>query len=331
MTVAINSAVGVNFAEIPPLPPALRNTAQQKKLVIFVGAGVSRLFGAPSWEEMARKLLQQLIEANYLSYAESSQLRELDPKIKISIAMDLSSTNNFKPNFQEVLKPTYESTGTAYQDLYSIGTPIVTTNYDDFLDQIAESQLPVQLKAEAGTKAVDQSGEVPLPLARRVYFRREDLRMENLQPGNVLHLHGSMRDITSMVLTTKDYMEHYNNPIVSDFLRELFASKTILFIGYGLDEEEILGPILRSRKSNGSKSQSENHYRLFPRYSHEGGLFQLLRRYYQNHCNVDLIDFCIDKRDHRQLSDVLRRWASELKPTSEFLDKIKTIDEALSG
>jgi hypothetical protein len=46
-----------SIPEVPPVPVELRTAAQLGRLVIFVGAGVSRLVGGPSWLEFADDLL----------------------------------------------------------------------------------------------------------------------------------------------------------------------------------------------------------------------------------------------------------------------------------
>ena len=48
-----------------------------------------------------------------------------------------------------------------------------------------------------------------------------------------------------MVVTTKEYLEHYDHDNVQQFLGELFEKKTVVFLGYGLEELEMLEHILR--------------------------------------------------------------------------------------
>ena len=42
------------------IPPEIEQAALSGNLVIFVGAGVSKLAGAPSWDEFATKTLEDL-------------------------------------------------------------------------------------------------------------------------------------------------------------------------------------------------------------------------------------------------------------------------------
>ena len=46
-------------------------------------------------------------------------------------------------------------------------------------------------------------------------------------------------------MTTPQYLTHYEDNRVQEFLDELFERHTVLFVGYGLEEWEILERILR--------------------------------------------------------------------------------------
>ena len=52
------------FNPIPRIPPEIENAGQAGELVVFVGAGVSRLINCPSWDGFADKLLVQLVPLN---------------------------------------------------------------------------------------------------------------------------------------------------------------------------------------------------------------------------------------------------------------------------
>jgi hypothetical protein len=49
-----------NIPDIPPVPKAILEASSQGKLIVFVGAGVSRIIGCPSWQEFANEYLKDL-------------------------------------------------------------------------------------------------------------------------------------------------------------------------------------------------------------------------------------------------------------------------------
>ena len=80
--------------EAPDLPEEIRQAALAGNLILFVGAGISRLLGMPSWTGMARKQLEYLRDNEALNYSEIEQLSALDPKKQLSIATQIADEND---------------------------------------------------------------------------------------------------------------------------------------------------------------------------------------------------------------------------------------------
>ena len=53
----------------------------------------------------------------------------------------------------------------------------------------------------------------------------------------MVHIHGCVDDPDSMVITTRTTVHSFPHKCM-DFLRHLFEKKTVLFLGYGLEEIE---------------------------------------------------------------------------------------------
>jgi hypothetical protein len=64
------------FNPAPAIPPELENAAQSGELVVFVGAGISRLINCPSWDGFANSILQQLVP-NGIDYHDLSQIKTI--------------------------------------------------------------------------------------------------------------------------------------------------------------------------------------------------------------------------------------------------------------
>ncbi|MBK7867917.1 MAG: hypothetical protein IPJ75_13605 [Ignavibacteriales bacterium] len=73
------------IVEFPEVPTQIIEAYNQKKLVIFIGAGVSRLVGCKGWDQLA----QELIEACYLEQkAPGKSLINYSTKIKLGNISD---------------------------------------------------------------------------------------------------------------------------------------------------------------------------------------------------------------------------------------------------
>ena len=95
-----------------------------------------------------------------------------------------------------------------------------------------------------------------------------------------MHLHGCIDAPESMIITTRQYLDHYSSVEVQEFLRYLFKRKTVLFLGYGLDEIEVLEYILRRGGADQQSSELTTRYMLQGFFNAEMSLFDLLRDYY---------------------------------------------------
>ncbi|PLY13888.1 MAG: hypothetical protein C0631_12745 [Sedimenticola sp.] len=333
----------MQIEEIPPIPDGLRDAAQRGTLIPFVGAGASRLAKCPSWNELADGVLQQLIEAGKFSHGQLDQIRNQPPRVKLSIARHLAEEHDFRIDYQTVLHPGSGLNDPVGQRLYTslskLGRTFVTTNYDRWLDAkvIVPGATMRGASGQSDTSVSDQQ--------RRVLYKIEDFTYANLNmPDTVIHLHGSLDEPDGMILTTQDYVRHYANDrfatsaeeenLVLTFLDNLFnKEKTVLFLGYGLEELEILEyVILKARHTSGPAQCEARHYILQGFFSHEYELMRGLTRYYLSECGIQLLPFLRDQNDRMQLLNVLEHYAEHM-PASElmYLQEFREMEGLLDG
>jgi SIR2-like domain len=327
--------------QIPAVPDGLREASQVGLLIPFVGAGASRLAGCPGWGDFADRTLHWLIEQGLFSFSKLDQIRHLNPRVKLSLARMLERETNTAIDYKALLHPAERKSHPKgvrlYNALFELASTFVTTNYDEWLDERLPNPAPAAAPADGDT------AKKPLPTIRVVH-RVDDLTPEVLgQANTVIHLHGSLREPKGMILTTQDYVTHYandrlgNDPAqenrVLTFLDYLFTNRTVLFIGYGLEELEILEyVILKARRPPGAPEKEARHYILQGYFSHEEALMRQLKSYYLKECGIELIPFLRDERDFDQLIDVLEEFA-RLVPASTplIIEKALEMEGLLDG
>jgi hypothetical protein len=191
----------------------------RKKAVCVVGTGVSIASSnnpVVSW--------RGLIE-NGLDYAQTngllntSEVAEVFGRCKSGTATDLISLGQllrdrlspgrYRSWLEAVFKNLTADRPQIIQAIHDFGVPIATTNYDHFLEY--STNLPsITWKDEAD--------------------------MESWLHGDqdaILHLHGSWRDPSSIVLATSDYEHLTSNELARQLLMSLCVSQTLVFIGCG--------------------------------------------------------------------------------------------------
>jgi hypothetical protein len=302
--------MAATFDPTPDLPPEVEQAAQSGELVVFVGAGVSRLIGCPSWDSLANKVLHQLAEKKGINYYELSQIENIsDPKKRLSIAQIVARKKKIAIEYAPLFQVNLPDEN-IYTYLNSLNSSFVTTNYEKYIR-------PDSRKHQAEDKWR--------------FYRREHLLGVHLdRNGNVLHLHGNTDDADSMVITTKDYLDHYSSSAVQEFLRDLFERKTVVFIGYGLEEVEILEYILT--KGGSGKEERVRRFILQGFFNAEMDLYQLLCEHYRQSFSTDLIGFPKDYKSYDHLTDVLSSWAKKLRfGTLALSDEAKALEDEIGG
>src|SRR5437870_5963065 len=120
------------FNPLPNVPPEIENAAESGELVVFVGAGISRLINCPSWHDFANQVLEQLAPSG-IDYYDLSQIRSIsDPKRRLSLAQIVAGKKKIEIDYSTIFKVKLEKDN-VYAYLNSFNSSFVTTNYDKYL------------------------------------------------------------------------------------------------------------------------------------------------------------------------------------------------------
>lgn len=324
----------------PPIPDGLREAAQRGVLIPFVGAGASRIAGCPDWNGFADAALRFFVDKGKFNHSQLTQIRHLNPRVKLAIAKSLEKKHQIPIDFRKLLQPDKRKKDQGlrlFGGLSALGNTFVTTNYDEWLDKVlvAPQFLP---------DSTVNPRKISIGEKRKVVHHVHDFTSDRLnQPDTVIHLHGSLVAPDEMVLTTQDYVGHYANDRfieahgkenrVLTFLEYLFKRKTVLFVGYGLEELEILEyVILKARHKPDEVNKEARHYLLHGFFSHEFELMLSLRQYYLEECGIQLVPFLRDHKDWNQLVDVVEDFARQIPATDLLqLQEFEDMEALLDG
>jgi len=303
-------ATALGFDPLPAVPPGLGDAAMSGELVVFVGAGISRLVGCPDWHGFADRVLEQLAPL-HIDYYELGQIQSIrDPKRRLSIAKIIADKAGFKIDFEAALvgRPPKRN---VYDWLNKFRCSFVTTNYDRNLNPVGN------------------------PISDELSWRfeqRSSLLGSNLdRPGNVVHLHGCVSRPEGMIITTKDYLDHYSSAIVQEFLEDLFNRKFVLFLGYGLEEVELLEYVFRKGKIS-ADNKATRRYILQGFFNAEHRLSTLLGEYFYQVFGVGLINFPKDPNRYEQQIDIFEAWSKSLQFGDMALaDEVSVIEDEIGG
>jgi SIR2-like domain len=303
-------------------PFSLIEAARSKNLILFIGAGVSRLAGCPGWDDFADKSLEALLSDRIINYCDFEQLKKLSPRTKASIARILEKENGSNIDYRGILKPRQRDTeDRIYKVLEEISTAFITTNYDICLDE---------------RRKTDNLDKTCLNIPnKKIYCPRDGFDIDHLVNNQevVIHLHGSTENPAHMIVSTKEYIEHYlPNNHVSKFLKQLFShpDKRLLFIGYGLEELELLEYMVFKSKTDSKAGNSDlesRHFILVDFFKHQLKLMELLRSYFKEF-GIFLIPYFKDEKGYDGLIDFIERLRDKiLYPIEDKLALERLADE----
>lgn len=191
----------------------LKEAVTQKNVILFVGAGVSKNLGLPNFSELIDSVAESLgyDPEIFKSLSNYQSLLEYY-KIKKKSIGELRSDMDIKWHKSDIKIENSE----IHKLIVQLGFPIIyTTNYDKWLEKAFEYY------KEKYTKIVNV----------------KDFTEIKAGVTQIVKFHGDFSDDDSIVLTESSYFERleFSSPLDIK-LRSDMLGKTILFIGYSLED-----------------------------------------------------------------------------------------------
>jgi NAD-dependent SIR2 family protein deacetylase len=178
----------------------IRKASDNNKLVIFVGAGVSMNSGLPSWGQLIGDLKKsvEVNDENFLKIAE--------------YYFNQYGRNAYYQKLEQYF-PSKESNELHKLILDLKPQHIITTNWDDLLE-----------------KAILQNADLYFTVAT-------DQQLASSPRHQLLvKMHGDLYH-RNIVFKETDYHAYSDNfPLIENFVKSLFSTHTVLFIGYSIND-----------------------------------------------------------------------------------------------
>lgn len=232
----------------------LRDRVAARRVVIFVGAGVSSgasksplagwkgflldgvarcdaTFGSslpPGWAQRQRDALEQGDLDEWLNVAEA-----------ISRKLDAPRGGEFRRWLRETVAQLEAKQRGAIEAIDALGASLVTTNYDDLLRNVT------------GRNAITWRHE-----------HHVSRFIEEGQLRDILHVHGHWSDSESIVLGVRSYDRIVGHEHAQSTLRTLLMTYTAVFIGYGEGLGDPNFGALRTWAASVLRGAEHRHYRL---------------------------------------------------------------------
>ena len=196
-------------------------------VALWVGAGASSWCGYPRWPELATRF-----HSDFLRY---------EPKYDGSHGVALLKGERFPELFQVCRDTSVHRFNELLSSSFAPRAP--TPVYCRFAQAISEIAPTCVL-----TTNVDELLEKNLSMAATVGRRDLERAVHLLKSREsfVCKLHGSIGDLRSTVFTTEDYDQLLADPNYLLLLERILASTSVIFIGYGIQDDHVLSLLRRN-------------------------------------------------------------------------------------
>lgn len=186
----------------------IQRAIRENTLVIFVGAGVSANSGVPTWGQLINWMAKELnIDKNI----------QENEYLKIAQYYFNANPRTFLKNVETYLDGNWEP-NVISEYLFKEFNPqyFVTTNYDDILEKT--------------------SNKLSIPCA----IIAQDSDIPTIGQNNaIIKMHGDFKH-KNIVLKEDDYLNYFENyRLMEVFIKSLFATNTILFVGFSADDPNV--------------------------------------------------------------------------------------------
>ena len=253
----------------------LISLVRREQVSLFIGAGFSKEASAPSVWDLQKSILERIYDTEKRKSHENDSLADLSNFFVNEI--HLGSRNPL----MRILRKAFDFVPTCTDDHNLLAKiphfrRIFTTNYDTLLeDSYAKNDVCV-VRNDADCAYMNK-------------------------PFTVVKVHGDFTDPDSVVITSDDYKQFFTaskNPIMWDLVKTEFATKNILFIGYSLEDNNILDIIQKVSDAQGN-NQNEM-FLIAPGISPEKQekLKELKVHYFDAVANVFLTQLIEELKEH---------------------------------
>lgn len=182
----------------------IKNAINTNKLVVFAGAGISIDANVPSWGSLIDEIKNELdLPDNENDYLKIAQIYFNDRNEKEYLEKIRKSLGHKKLRYNAI-----------HEELFELNPEhILTTNFEDLLEQvITKNSLPYSIIRE----------DKDLPYSNNTKL--------------LVKIHGDL-DTGNLVFREDDYLGYsQNHPLLDSFIKSIFSTKVVLFIGYSFND-----------------------------------------------------------------------------------------------
>lgn len=262
---------------------------QREDTVLFIGAGLSRWSGLPSWKGLIEELADFIESQGLSADLVRKEAKANDLLQAASYGVDLLT----KPQFAEFMRKACRFGTASPHEIHSkvvrLGpTCFITTNYDHLIEESLNKWRPDQYSRIVSNKQLTETADIIQARATNFVFKP----------------HGDVCDIDSVILTREQYRVLYGDKAhILKATETLLVSRPVVFIGFGLRDLDFM--YVKDLLANTYKGGAVDHYAIMADVSNQE------KTYWRKNYGIHILSYSTVKQaesgitDHSPLLDLI--------------------------
>lgn len=237
--------------------------------ILFLGSGLSRWSGLPTWPGLIEQLRDELVRLGRNADLVVRELSAGDLLLAASYGADQLTDVERRKYLKTAIQVPGATPSELHEALVGLGPScFITTNYDRLLEDALSKYRPSR---QFDVVTPIDTLEIPaIVQARADHF--------------VFKPHGDIGNCDSIVLTREDYRRHQGpGKAAFEATRHLLASRPVVFVGFGLRDPDFL--LMRDYLFNTFDTNPADHLAIMPDVTSDE------RGYWRRHYGIDLVSY----------------------------------------
>jgi len=296
------------------IPPNLLRIIREGRCVLFVGAGLTAQAKTddgehlPTWGLLLQQMVEWCVKNGVDLRADKAELLEIIEKRRfLTVAQELQERLGPRLNacLSEILHSGKIRPSEAHRLIPETGwVAVLTSNYDSLIE---------------GAYALNSGGVVPPVFSQNSVGSALDCLRNNRH--FVFKIHGDLNIPGTIVLGNRDYSRLlYSSPAYRSFLETVFATYTVLFVGFSGDDPDLND--VTDKLSTVYERSIGQHFILLP----NDAFSPIERRRVLEDKRLDCITYDKDA-NHSQVIEFLKALAIRSQPDAESPTSPFKLDE----
>jgi len=266
-------------------------------VVLFFGAGISKIAGCKTLNSLLKDMIENPVINTTIDRNEFFSNQEISSEEKLDLCKRTLDRNDRNEEYKAIIR------NAVFED-----PELFSRRYIPFLKTLKSIKpFPIIVTTNIDN-CLEKTRLFPL---YRIFYKKNQFRIENLKEDSIFHIHGYIEDLDNAVFTKSQYREWYEDDDFKNFLIHIFINYCVIFMGCSFNDNELKNIILDARNKN-------NYLPSFILFPIEDKITQLKKIYIEDLYKIKVIVY----GNVEDFTDIISSWIERNFPQIPKIEDI---------